>query len=271
MAYLIGIVVAIVLGVVLKNSLFKSAGQTPFVMELPPYRMPTVKGIWRSMWQRTGSFIRKAWTIILAVAIVLWILMAIPVSGDGGFGDADVSDSLFATVSSAVAPIFAPLGYDSWQASSSLITGFVAKEVVISTMSQVYGAELPEEPPEPTTFLQDVGEIITSFVQATIDTVKSIPLIVGIDLFGEEVEEEPTALMQAIHFDFARSSGGHAALAGLSFMIFVLLYTPCMVAVAAARHEFGARWMLTSVIGQFVLAWAIAFLVFQGGILLGLG
>jgi len=151
------------------------------------------------------------------------------------------------------------------------LTGFVAKEVVVSTMSQVYTVEEAEEAGETPTFFEDVGGIITSFVAATGDTLKSLPLIVGINLFEEEAEEEPTALMSAIRDGFEASSGGHGALAALGFMVFVLIYTPCMVAVAAERQELGMKWTWVSIIGQLVLAWLMAFVVFQGGKLLGLG
>ncbi len=269
--YLLGIVIAILLGIIFKHTLFKGKEQIPFIMELPPYRRPTLQGIWRQMWERTAAFVRKAWTIIMATSIVVWLLIAIPVGGPGSFADTDIEQSAFATVSGYATPIFAPLGFGSWETSGALVTGFVAKEVVISTMGQIYGIAADEEVAEPTTFMADLGDIATSFVVATGDTLKSIPLIVGVNLFEEEVEEEPTALMGAIRMGFEQSSGGHGALAALAFMVFVLLYTPCMVAVAAARQEFGNRWMWVSVIGQFVLAWLVALLVFQGGLLLGLG
>lgn len=269
--YLLGIVTAIGVGLVLKNTLFKTKEQAPFVMELPPYRLPTLKGIWFHMWKRTSAFVKKAWTIIMAVSIVLWFLLAIPVSGDGAFAETDVNDSVFATASGVIAPLFAPLGFGTWEASGSLITGFVAKEVVVGTMAQIYNVEEEEAAAEPTTFLEDVGQIVTSFVSATIDTIKSIPLIVGIDLFEAEDEPEPTDLMKAVQVNFEAASGGHGALAGLAFMVFVLLYTPCMVAVAAERQEFGAKWMWFSIVGQLAIAWLAAFLVYQGGLLLGLG
>ena len=269
--YLLGILVAIVIGLILKNSLFKSDEATGMIMELPPYRLPTIRNVWFSMWQRTRAFLHSATTIILLTSIVVWALMAVPVSGDGSFADTDVENSLFARISSVAAPIFEPLGYGTWEATSTLITGFIAKEVVVSTMAQVYSVEEPEEAAEPTTFIEDAASIVTSFVTATIDTIKSIPLILGIDLFGDEAEDEPSDLMTAIRIGFEESSGGHGALAGLSFMVFVLLYTPCMVVVAAQRQEFGAKWMWTSMIGQFVIAWLVALVVFQGGLLLGVG
>ena len=268
--YITGIVTAIVLGVALKNTLFKGKEQSPFVMELPPYRMPTLKGIWFHMWERTSAFVRKAWTLILATSVIIWVLSAIPVSG-GAFADVEVGNSAFATVSRVIAPVFKPLGFGDWEASGSLITGFVAKEVVVGTMAQIYEVEWAEEAAEPTTFFEDIGEIVTSFIGATWDTVKSIPLIVGVDLFGGEEEGEPTALMAAVEQDFEQTSGGHGALASVAFMVFVLIYTPCMVAVAAERQELGAKWMWVSIIGQLVLAWLMALVIFQGGLLLGLG
>ncbi|MEA3339731.1 MAG: ferrous iron transport protein B [Chloroflexota bacterium] len=276
--YMLGIVTAMVLGVILKNTVFKGKEQSPFVMELPPYRMPTLKGIWFHMWERTGAFVRKAWTLIMVTSILIWALLAIPVGGEGTFADTDVADSAFATVSGGIAPVLKPLGFGDWQASGALVTGFVAKEVVVGTMAQVYDVEEAapsgngeEEEAEPTTFFEDVGEIVTSFVGATVDTIKSIPLIVGINLFEEEAEEEPTDLMAAVREGFETASGGHGALASLAFMVFVLIYTPCMVAIAAERQELGDKWTLVSVVGQLILAWLMAFVIFQGGKLLGLG
>ena len=114
-------------------------------------------------------------------------------------------------------------------------------------------------------------EIGTGFAGATADTIKSLPLIVGINLFAEEAEDDSTALMNAIRTDLETASGGHGALAALAFMVFVLIYTPCMVAVAAEKQELGVKWAWVSIVGQLVLAWVMALAVFQGGIFLGLG
>lgn len=269
--YLLGIGVAIALGLALKRTVFKGKEQLPFIMELPSYRMPTLKSIWSQMWEHTSGFVRKAWTVIMATSIVIWCLMAIPVRGTGNFARTDMNDSAFATVSSAVAPIFAPLGFGSWEASGALVNGFVAKEVVLSTMAQVYAVEEMDAQAAPTTLIEDVGTIGVGFVQATVDVIKSIPLIVGIDLVGAEQTAEPRGLMKAVHTGFETASGGHGALAALAFMVFVLLYTPCMVTVAALRHELGSKWMWFSITGQFVIAWSAALIVFQGGLLLGVG
>ena len=269
--YMLGIAVAVLLGILLKNTVFKTNELSPFVMELPPYRMPTLKSIWTNMWERTSSFVRKAWTLILATSVIIWLLLAIPLGGAGSFSEVDMESSAFAGASRAIAPIFQPAGFGSWEAGGSLITGFVAKEVVVGTMAQIYNVEEAEDEAEATTFFEDVGEIVTSFVGAVGDTIKSIPLIIGINLFEGEEEVPPTALMDEVEKGFEASSGGHGALASVAFMVFVLLYTPCMVAIAAERQEFGSKWMWVSIIGQLVLAWVFAVIIFQGGLLLGLG
>ncbi|NCF65656.1 MAG: ferrous iron transport protein B [Chloroflexi bacterium] len=266
--YLLGIITAIILGIMLRRTVFQDEDQSAFVMELPPYRMPALRSVWFHMWHRTRSFLKSAWTMILGISIVIWLLMAIPVGGGGDFADTEVDSSLYATMSGFIAPALEPLGFGNWQSSGALLSGFVAKEVVVSTLAQVYGAAEVEEATPNTTFLEDVGEIVGGFVQATADTIKSIPLIVGINLFNEESEAEPSTLMLAIENGFEESSGGYGALAALSFMVFVLIYTPCMVAASAEKQELGARWMWVSLIGQLLLAWGMAFLIFRGGKLL---
>jgi ferrous iron transport protein B len=269
--YMLGIATAVVLGIILKQTLFKGKEQAPFILELPPYRLPTVRNIWTLMWERTASFVKKAWTVIMATSIVIWVLLAVPAGGDGSFAATEVEQSSFAMISKGIAPVFEPLGFGSWEASGSLVTGFVAKEVVISTMAQVYGADADEAAVEPTTVVEDLQGIVSSLGTAVWDALKAIPGIVGIDLAGGEEEAEPSSLMSAIRTSFETSSGGHGALAALAFLVFVLLYTPCMVAVAAERQELGMRWTWVSIIGQLVLAWLVALLIFQGGLLLGWG
>ncbi|RLC66580.1 MAG: ferrous iron transport protein B [Chloroflexi bacterium] len=259
--YLLGIVLAIVSGMVLKRTLFKSKPPAPFVMELPPYRLPTFKGILIHMWERSSVFVRKAGTIIMAVSIILWFLMNIP------WGVENPRDSLFGKASAAIAPVLTPAGFGDWQAAGSLVTGFVAKEVVVGTMSQIYVGEAEEEEAEePTTFFQDVGEIVVGFWNATVDTVKmTLSLIPGVDLMGEEEEEageRDTALIRALRDRFT-------PLQAVAFNVFVLLYIPCMVALAAQRHEYGAKWTLFNAIYLTVLGWAVSTLIFQIGRLLG--
>jgi ferrous iron transport protein B len=269
--YLLGIVVAMAVGAILRRSVLRGGEAAPTIMELPPYRLPTFRSIWFHTWGRTRAFLRGAGTIILVTSVVVWLAMAIPVGGTGTFADTDVDDSAFAAAAGAVAPALAPLGFGSWEASGSLLSGFVAKEVIISTMAQVYGVEEDTASESEVPIFQDVSEIVVGFGRAAVDTVKAVPAIVGIDLRESDEEEIQGDLAIAIDAGFEESSDGHGALAALAFMVFVLLYTPCMAAIAAQRHELGTRWMWGSVVGQTALAWVMAFVVFQGGLLLGVG
>ena len=266
--YLLGILTAILLGIILRRTLFQDEEQSAFVMELPPYRLPAVKSIWIHMWQRTKAFLASAWTIILGISLVIWLLLAIPVGGAGSFAETEVDNSLYAAVAGLIAPALEPLGFGNWESSGALISGFVAKEVVVSTLAQVYGVDEGDPTVQPGTFLEDFGGIILGFGQAVVDTVKSLPLIVGINLLDKQQEAAPSSLMLAIEEGFEEASGGYGALAALSFMVFVLIYTPCMVAASAEKQELGAKWMWVSIIGQLALAWMMAFVIFQGGKLL---
>lgn len=268
--YLLGILTAISVGLILKHTMFKGKQASTFVMELPPYRIPTLRSLWFHVREHTGGFIRKAAGVIVGVSILLWLAMAIPVSGEGAFADTEIEHSLFARVAGVAAPAFAPLGFGGWEASGALFSGFVAKEVVVSTMAQIYEVA-PDVVAEASTFGEDLTAIGGGFAKATVDTAASLPLIVGIDLRGADASAVQTDLMGEIGVGFEKVSGGHGALAGLAFMVFVLIYTPCMAAVAAERQEFGSRVMWASILGQTALAWLLALAVFQGGLALGLG
>lgn len=267
--YLLGIVAALGVGTILQKTLFKREENLSFVMELPPYRTPNLRTVWIYVWSRTSAFLKNASTLILVTSMVVWLLMAIPVTGIGSFANTRVDESAFAAVSGQIARITAPLGFGSWESSGALVTGFVAKEVVISTLSQVHNTDQSTDTVADTRWHEDVLEIATSFGRAAFDTVRSIPLVVGINVFGNSANTGDTALMSAIRRDFTATSGGHAALAGLAYMIFVLLYTPCVATVAAERHELGVRWMWFSIVGQTSLAWLVTLAVFQLGKLMG--
>jgi ferrous iron transport protein B len=278
--YLLGIAVALLTGWALKRTVYRNKPPQPFVMELPPYRAPRLRDVWRQTWERTSSFVRKAGTIILATSIVIWLLMSIPASSGGGFNDVAPEDSVFGTVAEVVSPVFAPAGFGNWQASGSLITGFIAKEVVVGTMSQIYVGEVEaaEEAEPVPTLVEDLTGIGTSFVEASILTVqevvnivpRTVNIIPGIgmaeaDFLGAGGEEDDTTdLESALTQVFT-------PLAAVAFTVFVLLYTPCMVTVAAMRQEFGTRFTLYQIAYTFAIAWLAAVIVFQGGTLLGLG
>ena len=181
-----------------------------------------------------------------------------------------MDDSAFATVSWVVAPAFEPAGFGTWEAAGSLLTGFVAKEVVVGTMAQVYGVDDAEASDADPSIGDSAREIGAGFAGAVVGALKATPGIVGIDLTGDEADEESSSLMVSIRASFEESSGGHGSAAALAFLVFVLLYTPCMAAVGAIRQETGARWMWLSILGQTAVAWAFAVVVFQGGKVIGL-
>ncbi len=282
--YVLGIGIALLVGYGFKHTVYKGQPPAPFVMELPPYRAPRLSDVLRQTWERTKGFLIKAVTVIMLVSIGIWLLMAIPARADAGaFNDVEPQDSLFGTVSGAVAPVFAPAGFGSWEASGSLITGILAKEVVISTMNVIYvgtEAETVAEG-ESSTFLEDVRLLFVTFIEAGVLTIqeilniipRTINLIPFVELpefnfYGLEAEEEDTTSLQAaLAASFTSSAGSPeaASIAAVAFCVFVLLYVPCMVAISAMRQEFGG-WFITAQIGfTLALAWIAAVLVYQIG------
>lgn len=269
--YLTGIVVAVGVGALARRTLFTRQPPTPFVLELPPYRLPTLRHIWRQMWERTAAFVRKAGTVILATSVVVWLLLAIPARGDDQFAATPVDQSAFAALAQAGAPVFAPLGFGNWESSGALMTGLIAKEVVVGTLTQVYvGEDAVAEPATPPSLGEDAAAIVTGLGAAIGDALRALPGIIGINLSAAEEEPLAEGLATAIQAGLAASSNGHATAAALALLVFVLLYTPCVATLAASRHEFGLRWMLTSLLGQFAIAWLAALIVFQGGRMVGM-
>ncbi|SHH14969.1 ferrous iron transport protein B [Tepidibacter thalassicus] len=210
--YILGIFVAIIVGLMFKKTLFKS-DSTPFVMELPPYRIPTLKGTVLNVWEKVKGFLFKAGTLIFGASMLLWFILGFNFSGP-----VDLTKSIGASIGRVFAPIFAPLGFGNWQAALSLITGILAKEVVVSNMSIIYG-------------------------------------------LGEEAAAG--AFAQAL-------SGTFTQLTAYTFMVFVLLYTPCVGVIGAIKRETNSwKWTVFSVVYQFIVAWIVAMIVFQIGRLLG--
>lgn len=158
--YLLGILVAVLSGVILKKTIFKGEA-APFVMELPPYRVPTLKGLLIHMWDRAKGFIKKAGTVIFAAAVVVWVLQSFNFS----FGMVeDPEKSILGAIGSAIAPLFAPLGFGDWKSAVALITGFIAKESVVSTMGILHGiGEVAEDSTELATALQGVFTPLSAY------------------------------------------------------------------------------------------------------------
>jgi ferrous iron transport protein B len=257
--YALGIVVALLAGMVFTRTLLKPDISSAFVLELPPYRRPALKGTLIHMWEHTSEFVRKAGTLIFALSIVMWALLRLPL------GVTDQQDSYFGRVSTAIAPVFAPLGFGDWQTAGALVSGFVAKEVVVSTLSQIYVGEAESTAAEaPASFGEDLITIFGGFVTAIVDAGRILlSLIPGVNNMPVDEAPQETALSAALQEHFT-------PLSALAFLIFVLLYVPCIATIGAIKHEFGMPWAVLSAVYQTGVAWLIAFLVFQGGRLIGL-
>jgi len=280
--YLLGIVIALITGFVMKNTVYKSRPPAPFVMELPPYRIPSPRDVWHQMWERTRGFLVKSGTVILGVSVALWLLMAIPAHPDmGQFNEVQAGDSLFGRISGLLAPVFEPAGFGSWQTTGSLMTGILAKEVIVSTMSQIYAGESLPVAEMIGSFQEDLVSVGIGFgraafltVQETINIIpRTINLIPFVDL-GEldllssgEDQLDYTRLEGSLIKAFEKTAGSSraGAIAAVAFNVFVLLYIPCVSAVSAMRQEFGKRWMWAQISYTFAIAWAAAVLVFQVG------
>ncbi|MCQ3937087.1 MAG: ferrous iron transport protein B [Chloroflexi bacterium] len=258
--YALGILVAMVAGMVFTRTILKPDVTSAFVLELPPYRAPAFKSVLIHMWENTREFVRKAGTTILYASLVMWVLLNLP------WGVTEQRDSYFGKVSGWIAPAFAPLGFGDWQTSGALVSGFMAKEIVVSTMSQIYiGGEEVGRTEQKTTFAGDLNEIGLGFVNAALDSGKILlSIIPGVDLMDEEAASQDTVLSRILREHFT-------PLSAAAMLIFVLLYVPCVATLGAIKHEFGVSWAVTSAVYQTVAAWLAALLVYQGGLLLGLG
>ena len=205
--YLIGFVMAVIVGLILKKTIFKS-NMAPFIMELPTYRLPMVKSVLKNTWDKCRGFIIKAGTIIFAMSIVIWLLQSFTPTFQY---TSDSSSSIFAYLGGIIAPILIPLGFGNWKSGVSLLSGLVAKEAVVSTMLVLYSAT------------------------------------------------NEAALSGAITSVFT-------SLSAFSFMVFCLLYTPCISAFVTIKKEMGSlKWALTSVVIQCLSAYVVSLLIYQIG------
>lgn len=201
--YLFGILMSFSIGLLFKNTIFKK-DEEPFIIELPEYKLPTLKYVWKSTWDKGKSFLKKAGTLIFSMSVLLWFLANFNMGGMSS-----IEGSFLASVGRVIAPVFAPLGFGTWQASVALITGILAKEVVVASLGVIYGASLSTALPA----------VFTS-------------------------------------------------LTALGFLVFVLLYTPCIAALATMKKEFGMKFALLSGLNNFAVAWVVVFLIYNVGTLL---
>jgi ferrous iron transport protein B len=209
--YILGIVVALILAKVFSSTLLKSETSL-FVIELPPYRLPQAQSLWRSTWDKGKGFIKKAGTFIFAGSVFIWLLSY---AGPGGL-KVNMDDSYLAAIGNIIAPILKPIGFGTWQAAASLVTGFLAKESILSTMNIIY-------------FVPNGG---------TLQGILS-------------------------HY--------YTPLAAYSFMVFILLYIPCLATTATIYKETASKkWTAFSIIYALAIAYLLSIVIYQGGRLIGL-
>ena len=256
--YVMGIALAIVMGLIFKRTLFR--GEAPmFIMELPPYRMPSFKSLVIHTWEKGKHFLIKAGTYILAVSILVWFLLNLP------WGVENKKDSYLGQIGQTAAPLLKPLGFGNWEAASSLMAGVIAKEIVVGTMGEIYVKTVEEEKKEQPKFTEDLKELGTSFASAVRDSTKNVLSTVAITSLSAEQDEKRAGLKSALQ-------GVFTPLTAYSFITFVLLYMPCVVVAIAMRQEFGTwKWFGIAFAYQTALAWLAAFVIYQGGRVLGLG
>ncbi|MDA8086558.1 MAG: ferrous iron transport protein B [Nitrospiraceae bacterium] len=259
--YVLGIVIAILIGLLLKATMFKKEAPV-FIMELPPYRMPTGRDLMIHTWQKTKHFVVKAGTVILAMSVLVWFLLNIP------WGVQNKKDSLMGRMGQDAAPVLEPAGFGNWQAASSLMAGVMAKEIVVGTMAEIYAPKKEEKKDAPS-FAEDLKGIGTSFIQAVKEAGSNVFGGLGIkSLSSSESPEEKAGHAPLRH----ALLGAFTPLQAYAFMAFVLLYWPCLITAIAMKQEFGS-WKIygQAVLIHSALAWTVAVLIFQGGKFLGLG
>lgn len=225
--YVASVMVILLVGVLLRHTMFRGLEPEPLMLALPAYQCPRALQLARSVLLRLWGFIRGASVIIISMITALWLLQGIPVTANaGGFAHVDdVHDSAYGVLADAVAPVFAPAGFDDWHASAALITGFVAKEVVVGSMSQSYHADEPDDAAS-----QQAGE---------------------------------GTLGQKLRASSDQSSHGHGKAAAIAFLLFTLAYTPCLATVAEMRRQFGTKVAARSVLLSLAVAYVIAIIAFQ--------
>lgn len=252
--YILGMLLAVLIGFLFKKTLFK--GEAPmFIMELPPYRMPSFTSLCLHTWEKGKHFLIKAGTYIFAVSVLVWFMLNLP------WGVENKHDSYLGKAGAVIAPVFQPVGFGTWEAASSLITGVIAKEIVVGTMGEIYAPNQEEEKKETPTLGEDLKEIVVSFGDAAKTAVSTLLYLPQ----KEKPEEEQSALKTALQ-------GHFTPLSSFAFMAFVLLYMPCVVVGAAMRSEFGSwKWAGVAFAYSTILAWVVAVIIYQGGSLLGWG
>jgi ferrous iron transport protein B len=260
--YLIGIAAAIFTGFLLKKTVLSGTSSLNF-MELPPYEVPRLKAISKRVWQRTKGFVTGAGKTIVIVVCLLNFFNSI--GTDGSFGHQDSDQSILSRSAQVVMPVLAPMGIkeDNWQAGVGIITGIFAKEVLVATFNSLYSPHSDADEGEPS--------LVDSWQKAT-DSIKENLMGIapddplGIDV-GDLTNLEIAAQEQGVELTTYQvmQAAFVGQLGAFSYLLFILLYTPCVAAMGAIKNEVGGRWAGFAGIWSFTLAYLMATLCFQVG------
>lgn len=266
--YLIGIAVAVVTGLVLRNTLLKGE-PTPFIMELPPYHLPTVRGVLRHAWERLMGFIVRAGRVIVPMVLVLNVLNS--VGTDGSYGNEDSDASVLAEIGRSITPAFAPMGLteENWPAAVGIFTGVLAKEAVVGTLDAAYSALAAQDAggdaeEEAFNLADSLAAAFATIPANLVDALGAWADPVGLDV-GDlsdqaavaEEQEVSTGTFGAMAARFDGAAGAFA------YLLFILLYAPCTAAIAAIYQESGARWATFVTAWTTGLGWGVATVYYQ--------
>jgi len=261
--YFIGIFLAITTGLLFKKTIFKGETST-FVMELPPYHIPTFNGIMMHTWQRLKSFIIRAGQVILVVVLLLSLLNSI--GSDGSFGNQDSSDSMLSYIGKKITPIFNPMGIsnDNWPATVGLITGIFAKETVVGTLDALYNQLDVSEPiAEEFNFWKGITDAFRLIPEGFRELRKTVtdPMGLNVEIKDKAVVQEELDLSTKTFGEMQKRFG--SANNAFAYLLFILIYMPCVAVIATIYREIGAKWAVFSVLYLTILAWIISTLFYQ--------
>ena len=264
--YMTGILLAVLSGLLFKRTILKGETST-FVMELPPYHVPTFNGIMMHTWEKLKTFILRAGKVIIIVVVIISFLNAI--GSDGSFGNEDSENSLLSSIGKSITPIFKPMGIseDNWPATVGLFTGIFAKEAVVGTLDNLYASLTKdgEEVEEEFDFWSGIAESFQSIgdgISGIGETFKD-PLGVAVEenLENLETQAEEQEVSVSTFAEMQKRFGNSNA--AFAYLLFILIYMPCVAAIAAVYRETNMKWTMFSVVYLTVLAWIVSTLFYQ--------
>ncbi|WP_370516539.1 Fe(2+) transporter permease subunit FeoB [Gilliamella sp. Pas-s95] len=260
--YLFGIAVAMVTGFVLKFTLLKGS-LTPFIMEIPVYRIPTLSSLISLTWQRLTSFIFRAGKAIVLMVTVLSVLNSW--GSDGLFRQESSQNSMLSVVSQKITPAFAPMGinHDNWPATVGIFTGIFAKESVIATLNSLYAIDDDNEQAEPFSLSQGILEALATIPKNLASLSNAVLDPLGFNTASQDMDSLQVDLAVDSTTISQIKNGFGTPSAAMSYLIFILLYTPCAAALGAVYREAGFKWMVFVAIWTFTVAWLTATIYYQ--------